>query len=186
MDAVLISKIKSGDEAVFAEAYYTYQNKIYYFFLRKVRSAALCDELVQETFIKLWNYRGSLNETLPLSTQIFRIATTTMIDVLRKEARKRVVFVPLENAESIPEAATGNELVKEKISYLQNLICNLPPMRRRILEYRLDGLSNQEIADHLYISRKTVENHINKAFSEIKNKANLPIFLFVALQGIIS
>lgn len=167
MAAVLISALQQGSETAFRELFQSLHEKLYFFFLQKTRSVAASEELVQLTFIKIWRFRQTLDTELPVSQQLFRIGRTCMIDWLRSEAANRTV--PLETIPSpiIPETpAVLHE--EDPLEVLQETLAALPPMRRKIITCRLQGLTNKEIADQLAISRKTVENQVNRAVRDIR------------------
>jgi RNA polymerase sigma-70 factor (ECF subfamily) len=140
--------------------------------------------LVQETFIKLWRFRANLQPELPLDIQLFRIARTTCIDLLRRNARSRVAFVPNDDLVRVADQrglVHQKEEAPEGVSRIRSVLGHLSPMRRRIIEQRLAGFSNQEIAINLSISKKTVENQLNRAFSDIKRLAGVPLFLILVI-----
>lgn len=176
MSAVLISKLQQGSETAFRELFQSFHEKLYYYFLQKTRSVDISEELVQLTFIKIWRFRQNLDVELPVSQQLFRIARTCMIDLLRREANNRTV--PLETIASpnIPEtpAVLHDE---DPLEALQETLATLPPMRRKIITCRLQGLTNKEIADQLAISRKTVENQVNRAVRDIRRYQTQVSFL---------
>lgn len=179
-DLVLITDIRSGCEKAFLLGYRQYHEKLYFYFLQKTRSEDVSEELVQLSYIKLWQYRENLNTQLPFSQQLFRIAKTTLIDVLRKKAANRLVSIDnvtrfdVADEEAKPQAEHHLDLVQE-------CLYHLPPVQRQIVAYRLEGMSNKEIAGHLSISKKTVENQVNRAIREIKKNAGITVFLLVAL-----
>jgi len=80
----IVSQIKSGNELVFQQVFNEYHEKLFYYILKKTNSDYMAEEVVQLTFIKLWNTRENLNEEYQISSQIFRIAKTTLIDLIRK------------------------------------------------------------------------------------------------------
>lgn len=180
MDRALINSIREGDELVFRHAYDLFHEKLYGYFLHKSRSVDISEELVQLSFIKLWRYRNKLNPELPFSWQLFRIAKTSLIDILRRHAAQRTVpFQVIEGAD-IAEASSLAPAEDHKLTALLESLVHLPPMRRRIIHFRLEGLSNQEIAESLSISKKTVENQINRAVREIR-KMNGSLTVFALL-----
>lgn len=181
MDTSRVRLLKDGDSSCFEEVFYAVNKKLYNYFAKRIASGVMCEDLVQETFVRLWKYRHSLDESLELDIQIFRIAKTLVIDVLRKGEASIVVTLPIEN---LPEPALvpENELLQEKREALQSLISTLPPVRRKILDLRLDGYSNKEIAARLTISVKTVENSINTAFHELRKKPYIPFCILVLLM----
>jgi RNA polymerase sigma factor (sigma-70 family) len=181
MDTALIISLQNGSEESFKEIYHAYHKKLYFFFLKKTGSASLSQDLIQETFIKLWRYRLTLKTDLPVSLQLFRIARTVTIDLLRRNARNRVDSLPtahiIELSDSINESLVPE--VSPAITKIRSSLSLLPPVRRKIIEQKLEGFSNPEIASNLSISQKTVENHLNKAFHQLKKHLEIPLFLIV-------
>jgi len=79
-----VYQIRSGNELVFQQVFNEYHGKLYFYILKKTNSEYMAEEVVQLSFIKLWNTRENLNEEFSISTQLFRIAKTTLIDLVRK------------------------------------------------------------------------------------------------------
>src|SRR6201991_5341263 len=181
MDTALIIRLQNGSEETFKEVYYSYHKNLYFYFLKKTGSTSLSQDLIQESFIKLWRFRLTLKTDLPVSLQLFRIARTVAIDLLRRNARNRVHSVP---AAHIIELSDGMHQspapeVSPVITKIRGSLSLLPPVRRKIIEQKLEGFSNPEIASNLSISQKTVENHLNKAFHQLKKHLEVPLFLLI-------
>ena len=122
-------------------------------------------------FTKLWQYRHTLQEEYTISTQLFRIATTILIDFLRKYNNKDAITACLDvvsiekGIDSTNEKMNGNELQKR----ISEAVNDLPPVRKQVFEMsREQGMSYREIAETLSVSSKTVEAHIYKALKQIK------------------
>lgn len=179
-DLVLITDIRSGCEKAFLSVYRQFHKKLYFYFLQKTRSSTISEELVQLTFIKCWQYRKNLDPQLPVSQQLFRIAKTTLIDVLRKKAANRLV--PIDTIEQIDLAGeTTIPHNEHQLELVRESLYHLPPMQRKIVAFRLEGLSNKEIAGQMAISKKTVENQVNRAIREIRKKAKISLILFIII-----
>ncbi len=176
-----IAAIRSGTVTVFEEVYYEFHEKLYYYFLKRTSDAGLSTELVQLTFIKLWRYRSHLNESLPLSQQLFRIARTTLIDVLRKKAQHRSIPVATDQLPELPDTSPVQQ-EREALHQVHQAMESLPPERKKIFQYRINGFSNREIADHLSLSLKTVENQVNRAIKQIRESMVLLAILIGFLQ----
>jgi len=166
-----IKGLKDGDELYFRRVFDQYHQKLYFFILNKTKSEYIAEEVVQMAFTKLWECRGTLQEEYALSTQLFRIATTTLIDFLRKYNNKdavtaRLDVVHIENGiDSTNEIMSGAELQKR----ISEAVNDLPPVRKLVFEMsRERGMTYREIAATLSVSSKTVESHIYKALKQIK------------------
>ncbi|HWV64213.1 RNA polymerase sigma factor [Chitinophaga sp.] len=179
MEKKLIKEVQENSEAAFTTVYNQYHAKLYYYFLGKTRSEAISADLVQTTFLKLWNYRNHLNLEIALSYQIFRIAKTTLIDLFRQSAKERLLSLEDYAAiDNIPETTPVSSSFVEEIKVTLHKI---PPQRSRIMELRLSGWTNQEIADQLGISKRTVESQLNKAIKEIRTLISADIALWILL-----
>lgn len=166
-----VKELKDGDEFYFRQVFDKYHQKLYFFILYKTKSEYIAEEVVQMAFTKLWQCRQTLQEEYTISTQLFRIATTTLIDFLRKYNNKDAVTAPLdmfpieEGIDSTNEKMNGNELQKR----ISEAVNDLPPVRKQVFEMsREQGMSYREIAETLSVSSRTVETHIYKALKQIK------------------
>ena len=166
-----IKELKDGDEFYFRQVFDQYYPKLYFFILYKTKSAYIAEEVVQMAFTKLWQCRQTLQEEYTISTQLFRIATTILIDFLRKYSNKDAVTARLDvlniekGVDSTNEKMSGAELQKR----ITEAVNDLPPVRKQVFEMsREQGMSYREIAETLSVSSKTVETHIYKALKQIK------------------
>ena len=181
MDKVYIQNLKKDQTSSFEEIYYKYNKKLYAYFFKRIGVEVVCEDLIQETFIRFWNYRSSLDESLSIDIQLFRIAKTTLINVAKK--RSRLYEVSFANDE-LPERAEEDysvNIIKEKKEQLLHLITVLPASRKRIVELRMNGYSNKEIATILNISVKTVENSLNAAYQEMRQFTNISAILLLLI-----
>lgn len=176
MDNIL-HHIRTGDIASFHKAYRQYHIKLYFYALKHARSSYLAEEIVQLTFIKLWETRATLSPDFDLSVQIFRIAKSTMIDLLRKEIRRLDNQASLTAATDSQPSENPDPAGKDDLNHVYETIEQMAPVRRQVFRLsRMEGLSHKEIAEQLSISPKTVENHIGRALRQLKDV--LTIFLW--------
>lgn len=165
-----IAAIQKGDETVFELVYERHHEKLYFYILKKTSSAYIAEEVVQLAFIKLWTYRQSLSFEIPLEAQIFRIAKTSLIDLLRKNANQRSVIENYKDIVPVEGENVMSSLMKKEMSErISSLIEEMPTVRKKVFKLsREGGLSNKEIAEQLSLTPKNVENHISKAIKQIK------------------
>ncbi|HTF27688.1 MAG TPA: RNA polymerase sigma factor [Flavitalea sp.] len=165
-DTYLIAQIQKSNEAIFTLAYQQYHARLYFYFLKKTQSESTGADLVKTTFIKCWRFREQLNPEISFSLQLFRIAKTTFIDLLRQKARERLVS--LEACNSVNDIVDEPAATHPYLDQVKATLDKISPERSKIIQFRLQGLTNPEIAQHLGISKKTVENQLNKAVKEIR------------------
>jgi RNA polymerase sigma-70 factor (family 1) len=166
-----IKELKDGDEVYFRKVFDQYHQKLYFFILYKTKSEYIAEEVVQMAFTKLWQCRQTLQEEYTISTQLFRMATTILIDFRRKNNNKDAVTTRLDGiniekgVDSTNEKMIGADLQKR----ISEAVNDLPPVRKQVFEMsREQGMSHREIAESLSVSSKTVETHIYKALKQIK------------------
>jgi RNA polymerase sigma-70 factor (family 1) len=182
-----IAAIQHGDETIFEQVYEKHHEKLYFYIFKKTSSNYIAEEVVQLAFIKLWNYKQSLSTDIPLEAQIFRIAKTSLIDLLRKNANQRRLIENYKDIVPVEDENVFSTLMKKEMGErISVIIEEMPPVRKKVFKLsREGGLSHKEIADQLSLTPKNVENHITKAIRQIK-KSLLFLHLFFILSFLLS
>lgn len=177
-----IAALKKGNTLVFNEVYYAYHKKIYFFILQRTRSAFLAEETTQLTFIKCWKYRETLSDNLDIQVQLFRIARTTLIDLLRKDNVYEEKVIHVMGSYTVPSDEVWEKLAEKELrDRLAHALESMPPMRRKVFEMsRYKGMSYQQIARELSLSSRTVEAHIFQAVKQLKHSMGLHLLLVLA------
>jgi RNA polymerase sigma-70 factor (family 1) len=179
-DLNIINQLRDGDQLAFRLVFDEYHARVYAYIHKKTGSTYMAEEAMQLTFVKLWNYRQSLKPELSLFTQIFRITSTTMIDLVRSEkikvfalqSIKKQAKSRLDPLQSMEE----NELNKK----VNVLVRRMPTMQKRVFEMsRFEEKSYREIALALSISVKTVETHIARAIKFLRQ--NMTMFSYLCI-----
>jgi RNA polymerase sigma-70 factor (family 1) len=179
-DNLLVIRIRNDSRDAFRLLYNRYNRKIYYFSLRYLGSVEEAEELIQSVFISIWEHRKSLDERMSVKNYIYRSAVNYIYNYLKKKAiRTRFIEAELQKDElqsnQTWDQVAFNDLEKSIILIVETL----PPQQQKIFKLsRFDGLSHEKIAEELDLSVRTVENHIYRALSILKNKLKDSIYLF--------
>lgn len=172
-----LQNIKEGNRQAFHGFYFDQHAKLYHYILKYTRSEWLAEETVQMSFVKLWENRENLSTSYSLSTQLFRIAKSIVIDLLRRNAVRKTEQLPEQADLHKISSVAGDQLypeVKDELEYVRNIIRTMPQVQQKVFSYsRIDGFSHKEIAEKLSISVKTVETHINRAVKYLKKSISL-------------
>ncbi|WP_052266332.1 RNA polymerase sigma factor [Pedobacter kyungheensis] len=177
-----VADLASGCLQTFQTVYSLFNQKLYAYILKKTNSAYMAEEVVQLTFIRLWEKRETLSAEYNLSTQIFRIAGTILIDQLRKEAVSKKHLSVVEE-DFVLKTDTEQP---EMLHALEQAIEQMAPVRKKVFKMsKVDGYSYKEIAEMLSISPKTVENHISQALKQLRAAFSSIISLAVIMEAII-
>jgi len=172
---LMVERLKKGDQQAFDIFYWQYIDHVASYFWKRTQSAYEAEELTQLTFIKFWEYKGTLNDDIPLNIQLFYKARLIYIDWLRKESSKRRILSELITAGLDAENKEDDPNIEKAKSALNNL----PEMRRKVVTlFYLEGYSYKEISEMLGISSKTVDNHLYKGIGQLR-KALLSLILFL-------
>ena len=147
----------SDREEPLAELYEAYGGQIYGLGLHLLRDAGLAEDLVQETFVRLWRSAHRYDRSRSsVRTFVFTLARRAAIDLWRR----RGVAVPHELSEPEAEGAAGNEAFEQLLLRLAvgEALAELSPAHREVLElaYRED-LTQAQIAERLGIPLGTVK-----------------------------
>jgi RNA polymerase sigma factor (sigma-70 family) len=173
-----ILAIKNGEHAAFVDVYHAYHVKVFRFYLKRVMLPETAKDLTQQCFIRLWEFRHTLSTEHALEKQLFVIARSILINHLKKAATLNKLKVATE------ETTTSAIAHFEVSDQLKTALEQLPPVRRKILTLKLvQGYTNKEIAEHLFISVKTVEDHVNKAFKYLKQEFGGTLVLLLILSN---
>lgn len=164
-----IDNLRKGRSTAFEDVFNRFQQKLYFFFLKHTNNTHQAEELVQVTFVKLWQYRENLSEEHTLAEQLFRIGKTSMIDAFRKTQHEQKALAAIKKKQESQQYLPADPAV-DLIDNLQKGIHAMPPVQQKVfLLSRYEGLSHKEIAHHLSISPKTVERHITKALRLLRD-----------------
>ena len=162
--------IRKGDKKALDEVYHLYYKKLFNFSLAYLKDEQLAQDIVQETFLKLWENRTKLKGDTKPDALLFTISKNAILSLFRKHSTESKYLKYLESTQLSNSDATENlvnyNLLNDKY---EALIKQLPPKRMEIfILSRKKGKSNNEIADKLGISEKTVKNQITQALAFFK------------------
>ena len=172
-DNLLIQKIKQSDTEAYKEIFYKYHQLLYKYIYYQTKDYVLTQDIVQETFLKVWLNRKSLKPEFSFLSYLYKISSNLIKDNYKK---KQVREKHRENIPSINESEGDNLETALNISRLEKMINtvvkkHLPPKCRQIfILSRTDGKANQEIPNLLNITKKPVENQLYLALKMIRKK----------------
>ena len=169
-DKLIINKLKEGDVLSFDYIFKKYNKKVYYFAISYLKNKEEAEDVVQEVFMNLWKCRDQINEYYVFSKYLFKITYNATCKKLRKQASdKKQLEEVLQNI-IIEDNSTNIEIEYNDLLETANLLIEkLPTRQKNILLLSIkEQLTNEQIAQQLNISKKTVENYLAKAKTSLK------------------
>jgi len=173
----------NASELGFQEIYDAYQPKILRYLSRFIGESE-AEDLTQETFVKVHQSLGGFRGEAQLSTWIYRIATNTALDRMRRPSFQRVEQVSI--SDEIAEAKISDgvifseeqkppiekELIRDEMNdCIRGYIEKLSEDYRAVLVLsEWEGLRNGQIADILGVSLDTVKIRLHRAKAKLKEE----------------
>ncbi len=168
----LMEQLGSRDEAAFEQVFKTYFKSLHAYALSLLKEETTAEEMVQNVFFKLWERAEQLSVSGPVAAYLYRAVHNECMNYLKHQKvkethRQFMVWHTKSNTDSASKKLAGKELEER----LRQAINELPEQCRLIFQLsRFEELRYREIADHLDLSVKTVENQMGKALKLLREK----------------
>jgi len=148
-----------------------YQQKIYWHIRRLVIDHDDADDLVQESFVKVWKNLGNFRSDSQLYTWIYRIATNECITFLNKKKLKNNVSLDDVDNELAESLASSSYFDGDKIQRkLQEAVLRLPEKQRIIFNMKyFDDMKYDEISEVLGTSVGALKASFHIAVKKIES-----------------
>ncbi|MFD1629910.1 RNA polymerase sigma factor [Pseudopedobacter beijingensis] len=175
-DQQVIALLKDSEEKGLTILFKKYWSFLYSVAFNVFRDKDVCEDIVQEIFLKIWEKREELEIRTSLKTYLLSSVKYEVYRQLKKEQAKSPITT--EVSESLFAASVEKNLEhKELVHNIASAVNSLPPKCKEIYQLsRNEYLSHKEIAHKMNISTKTVENHLTKALKHLK--VSIGSFLF--------
>jgi RNA polymerase sigma-70 factor (ECF subfamily) len=169
-DAQLLEQVKGSDVEAFRRLFERYQPILFRQVFFQTCETDQAHDIVQQTFISVWEHRMSIRSHLSFLAYILRISRNLIYDAVKhQKIRDRIDVTlppPAKSELDDPAEALHLAVLQEKIT---SIINDLPQKCREIfLLSRFEGKTNQEIADSLQLSVRTVEHQISNALKVLR------------------
>ena len=177
VDEELVDRVRQGDLDAFNQIVAAFQDRIYNLCLRMLGSPQAAEDAAQDTFIAAYRNAGKLRGS-NVRSWLFRIASNTCIDEVRKRQRRPLVSLDRPSAADdvrpvdVPDEDPGPEkrlLENELHGAMQAALLDLPRDQRLAVTLRdLEGFQYEEIADAMGVSVGTVKSRISRGRARLR------------------
>ncbi|QVY65007.1 RNA polymerase sigma factor [Polaribacter sp. Q13] len=166
---ILIKYLQKGNEKAYLFLIEKYHKKLNAYVISLSGDHAMAQDIIQNVFIKTWEYRERLNKDYSIQNFLYKSAYNEFITAYNKKksmSNLEDVFVKSLNKAFVE---TNEDDLERILKVVNDKIEELPPKCKKIFTLsKKDGLTNLEISEHLDISIKTVEGQITKAFKILR------------------
>jgi RNA polymerase sigma-70 factor, ECF subfamily len=167
----LIASVAKGDEAAFERLYAATRAKLYGVVLRILRRQDLAEEVIQETYVKVWNSAAQFNPAVasPI-TWMAAIARNRAIDIVRKRGESSIEDEPsaMDVAAETPDPLARREM-SEELKRLLECVGQLEPDRQKlVLLAYYNGWSREQLASKFEAPVNTVKTWLRRSMMDIR------------------
>lgn len=169
-ETLLIKAFSKGDTGAFDVLFLKYQPKVVAFINGFIKDEDEARDIAQDIYLRLWKNRSSYSEIRSFEAFLIKTAKFAIYNyydhmLVNDKFVERMLFAPVQ-CDDVEEQVFADELME----LIQKTVDNMPEQRRRIFEMsRKEGLTNDEIAKMMHISKRTVENHLTLALSKLRD-----------------
>ncbi|WP_042229024.1 RNA polymerase sigma factor SigW [Paenibacillus popilliae] len=171
---------RKGDTRAFAEIVDLYKDKIYHLAYRMLNNRHEAEDVVQDTFLRVYRNLDRYDENQKFSTWIYRIGTNLCIDRLRKRKPNYYLDAGMTEQEGVDGYAMipsddwtpeSHLIVSETQRMVQEAIHSLPSKYKSVMVLRyLQDLSLQEISNVLDIPVTTIKTRVHRGREFLRKK----------------
>jgi RNA polymerase sigma-70 factor (family 1) len=176
-DQELTRLLGRGSKDAFHLLYMRYGLKIRRFAKTYLKQEQDTEELVQDVFLKLWNKKEVLDSSGNLKAFIYKTAVNSIYDFIRRKNIEQAFRDYTKEGSAVSDQTWDEVVFNDMLFHVNRLIEKMPEQRRKIfMMSKEEGLTNDEIADVLRLSKRTVENQLYRATSFLKKNMSLNSF----------
>lgn len=186
-DQLNIPSLRKGEKKAYEDIYNEFFGVLYHLCLQYLHNEKVAEEIVQDTFLKLWEIRESLNDQINIRNFLYTITKNNCLNYLRDQKislkhQENMKYLEMQfNYEALEKL--GNYIQFEELrNKIDDAISKLPAEVTQTFKLsRFEELSYKEIATQQSISIKTVEARISKALRilRVELKDYLPLIYLI-------
>jgi RNA polymerase sigma-70 factor (family 1) len=183
-DLELLTLMGQHDEQAFSALYERYADKLYRFVYGKVKEKETTEEIIQEIFVSLWAKRDTLLVTFSLDAYLYGAARNKILSYIRSEKVRRryaadFTLFAAGRIDNSPEELINLKDLQQSIANSMEVLPSKCQEAFRLS--RLEHLPIPEIAKHMNISTRTVENYLTQALRHLRKTLGAMVALVVGL-----
>lgn len=159
-----------GDTDAFGTIFERYKKRVFAVALKMLKSETEAEEIVQDVFLSIWLSKEKLSNIDDPEAYLFTITYNTIYAYLKKASRnKQLLNSIIGHLTQIQNVTDETIALHETGKLIYEAVQQLPLQQRTVYVLcKQEGLSYDEIAEHMHLSRNTVRNHLAEAMKTIR------------------
>ena len=175
-----IRRINIKEETAFHDLFLKFRNYLVLFAMRRIDQLDAAEDIVQETFITVWENKKIYNSYQGLKAYLYELVQNKCTNYLK---HKQVEDKYVSYVKTTGEETEGDyNLMQEEI--YRELYMAVPEKCQKVFELHLEGKKNDEIAEILGISVLTVKSHKQNAIHILKKKMGNLFLLYTYIYEV--
>jgi RNA polymerase sigma-70 factor (ECF subfamily) len=163
------------DAESFKKEFIPYHQKLYRIAYRMLQDSEMAQDIVQDTYIKLWEKRDEMKDIQNTESFAVVVLRNLCLDFLRKPKQETYAEYNIEMAE--PLSLSDQMDTAEKLNRVEQIIQHLPEQQRLVMIYKhWDDYSDKEIEDIMGLSAVNIRVILSRARKTVREQ-------FIKLQG---
>ena len=158
------------DQLAFKEFYEIKVVRLFQFAMAFVKNREIAEEIVNDTFLKLWNKRCELDSIGNIDVYLYVAVKNASLNVLRRHVHKHIAISEIEPEHLYVHVNPESAMVTSELQrIIEKAINTLPPRCRMVFKLiKEDKLSYKQVAAILNISTKTVDTQLGIALKKLE------------------
>ena len=165
-------ELEKGNTKAFSYLIEKYHHPLSAYIFSLCKSTELTKDIVQNTFVSFWRKRENISSIESLQSFLYKSAYHHFVNAWRKESKEmEIKKIHAASINSYAMSKDSMDLISEKANKIMTAAENLPSRCKEVFFLsKKEGLTNQEIAEFLNLSVRTVETQISKAYKILRRE----------------
>ncbi len=171
--------LANGDKIILKDFFHANYPVFSSFAASFVSDTNLCQDIVQDTFIKFWRNQNTFQNIFSVKAFFYKSIRNSCLDYIKHEKVKDKFANYYINQNNPVQYFWEEVIEKEAYSVVYQEINKLPEKEKEVLLLALKGRTNKEIAKDMSIAISTVKTHKSRAYKVLRKKLNGLILFFL-------
>ena len=176
-----VEHIRNGDAQAYEKLFHTYFEPLSLYTNTFLKDIDLAQDIVQQMFVTLYEKREQLQIHTSIKSYLYTAVRNRAMDHLRSQKIHSLHHEKIKASQSEIDTTEDEEVLRTELQQkLYHAIAQLPEQNLKIFRMsRMQGLSNQEIAEELGLTKRTVETHISNALKKLRTLVHLVSIILI-------